>query len=126
MRVRTAAKLTQAEFASRQGTIQSAVARLEGGRVSPSFGTLRRYSEADFEEFTVDLDRERMPKGFVPDPDRPTKVMVTIDDDDDIWGQDGCNIQPVRLSVKGDRTIEREGGFEDSPRRWTGSVGQVS
>ena len=114
MRVRTAAKLTQAELASRQGTTQSTVARMEGGRVSPSFGTLRHYSEADFEEFTVDLDRERMPKGFVPDPDRPTKVTVTIDDDD-IWGQDGCNIQPARLSVKGDRTIEREGGFDDSP-----------
>ena len=43
---RTAAKLTQAEVARRLGTTQSAVARLEGGRVSPSFVTLRRYAEA--------------------------------------------------------------------------------
>ncbi len=43
---RTAAKLTQAEVAQRLGTTQSAVARLEGGRVSPSFVTLRRYAEA--------------------------------------------------------------------------------
>ena len=42
VRARTAAKLTQAELARRLGTTQSAVARLEGGRVSPSFATLRR------------------------------------------------------------------------------------
>ena len=35
VRARTAAKLTQAELARRLGTTQSAVARLEGGRVSP-------------------------------------------------------------------------------------------
>jgi len=35
IRARTAAKLTQAEVARRLGTTQSAVARLEGGRVSP-------------------------------------------------------------------------------------------
>ncbi len=46
VRARTAAKLTQAELARRLGTTQSAVARLEGGRVSPSFATLRRYAEA--------------------------------------------------------------------------------
>ena len=42
VRARTAAKLTQAELARRLGTAQSAVARLEGGRVSPSLATLRR------------------------------------------------------------------------------------
>ena len=35
VRARTTAKLTQAELAGRLGTTQSAVARLEGGRVSP-------------------------------------------------------------------------------------------
>ena len=46
VRARTEAKPTQAELASRLGTTPSAVARLEGGRVSPSFATLRRYAEA--------------------------------------------------------------------------------
>ena len=44
VRARTAAKLTQAEIARRLGTTQSASARLEGSRVSPSFATLRRYA----------------------------------------------------------------------------------
>ena len=55
VRARTAAKLTQAELARRLGTTQSAVARLEGGRVSPSFATLRRYAEATGARLTVDL-----------------------------------------------------------------------
>ncbi len=46
VRARTAAKLTQTELARRLGTTQSAVSRLEGGRVSPSLATLRRYAEA--------------------------------------------------------------------------------
>ena len=52
-----AAKLTQAEAARRLGTTQSAVARLEGGRVSPSFATLRRYAEATGTRLTVGLAR---------------------------------------------------------------------
>lgn len=54
---RMAAKLTQAELAQRLGTTQSAVARLEGGRVSPSFATLRRYAEATGTRLTVGLER---------------------------------------------------------------------
>ena len=52
---RAAANLTQAELARRLGTTQSAVARLEGGRVSPSFATLRRYAEATGARLTVGL-----------------------------------------------------------------------
>lgn len=55
VRARTAAKLTQAEVARRLGTTQSAIARLEGGRVSPSFATLRRYAEATGARLTVGL-----------------------------------------------------------------------
>ena len=55
VRARTAAKLTQAELARRLGTTQSAVARLEGRRVSPSFATLRRYAEATGTRLTVGL-----------------------------------------------------------------------
>ena len=53
VRARTAAKLTQAELARRIGTTQSAIARLEGGGVSPSFATLRRYAEATGTRLTV-------------------------------------------------------------------------
>ena len=55
VRARTEAKLTQAELARRLGTTQSAVARLESGRVSPSFATLRRYAEATGTRLTVGL-----------------------------------------------------------------------
>ncbi len=57
VRARTAAQLTQAELARRLGTTQSAVARLEGGRVSPSFATLRRYAAATGTRLTVSLVR---------------------------------------------------------------------
>ena len=57
VRARAAAKLTQAELAQRLGTTQSAIARLEGGGVSPSFATLRRYAEATGMRLTVDLVR---------------------------------------------------------------------
>ena len=53
IRARTEAKLTQAELARRLGTTQSAVARLEGGRVSPSFATLRRCAKAAGTRLTV-------------------------------------------------------------------------
>ena len=70
VRARAAAKLTQAELAQRLGTTQSAVARLEGGRVSPSFATLRRYAEATGTRLTV---------GLVPaDDDKLTKDYAGI------------------------------------------------
>lgn len=56
VRARAAAKLTQAELAQRLGTTQSAVARLEGGRVSPSFATLRRYAEATGARLSVSIE----------------------------------------------------------------------
>ena len=55
VRARRAAKLTQTELAQRLGTTQSAIARLEGGGVSPSFATLRRYAEATGTRLTVGL-----------------------------------------------------------------------
>ena len=42
-RARSAAGLSQAALAERMGTMQSAIARPEGRRVSPSVKTLRRY-----------------------------------------------------------------------------------
>ena len=55
IRARTSAKLTQAEVAKRLGTTQSAIASLEGGRVSPSIATLQRYAEATGAQLTVGL-----------------------------------------------------------------------
>ena len=55
VRARMAANLTQAEVARRLGTTQSAIARLEGGKVSPSFATLRRYAAATGARLTVGL-----------------------------------------------------------------------
>lgn len=55
VRARMAAKLTRAELAARLGTTKSAVARLEGGRVSPSFPTLRRHAEATGARLTAKL-----------------------------------------------------------------------
>jgi len=54
---RMAAKLTQAEVAKRLGTTQSAIARLEGGRISPSIATLQRYAEATGTQLTIGLQR---------------------------------------------------------------------
>ena len=44
IRARSEAGLTQEALAERMGTTQSAIARLEGGRLSPSVETLRRYA----------------------------------------------------------------------------------
>lgn len=55
VRARTAADLSQAELARRIGTTQSAIARLEGGRVSPSLSTLRKYAEATGTRLEVNL-----------------------------------------------------------------------
>ena len=55
VRARTAAKLTQAEVARPLGTKQSAIAHVEGGEVSPSFATVRRYAKATGTRLTIGL-----------------------------------------------------------------------
>ena len=55
IRARAKAKLSQAELAKRIGTTQSAIARLEGGGVSPSLSTLRRYAEATGTKLHLEL-----------------------------------------------------------------------
>lgn len=52
---RMKAKLSQAELARRIGTTQSAIARLEGGGISPSISTLRRYAEATGSKLQIEL-----------------------------------------------------------------------
>ena len=46
MDARKRSRLSQAEIASRMGTTESAVSRLESGRVKPSTRTLERYAAA--------------------------------------------------------------------------------
>jgi ribosome-binding protein aMBF1 (putative translation factor) len=46
MEARKRSRLSQAEIASRMGTTESAVSRLESGRVKPSTRTLERYAAA--------------------------------------------------------------------------------
>jgi len=53
---RARAGLSQAELAQRMGTTQSAIARLEGGKVMPSLATLRRYAEATGSRLSVRMD----------------------------------------------------------------------
>jgi len=55
VRARTNAKLSQAELAAKIGTTQSAIARLEGGGVSPSLSTLKRYAQATGSRLQIDL-----------------------------------------------------------------------
>ena len=57
VRARTAANLTQSKLAARIGPTQSEIARLEGGRLSPSVRTLRRYAEATGMRLTFGFER---------------------------------------------------------------------
>ena len=54
-RARERVGMTQAELASRIGSTQPAVARLEAGGVTPSLATLRRVAAALRLELVVDL-----------------------------------------------------------------------
>ncbi|MFQ5347961.1 MAG: helix-turn-helix domain-containing protein, partial [Rhodothalassiaceae bacterium] len=56
VRARARAGLSQAELARRMGTTQSAIARLEGGKVMPMIATLRRYAEATGSRLSFRMD----------------------------------------------------------------------
>jgi len=56
IQARTRAHLSQAEVASRMGTTESAVSRLESGRVKPSTRTLERYAEATGHRLRISLE----------------------------------------------------------------------
>ena len=57
VRARAEANLTQEQLVERLGTTQSAVARMEGGRVSPSIATIRRYARATGKRLEIELVR---------------------------------------------------------------------
>jgi len=53
---RSRARLSQAEVASLMGTTESAVSRLESGRVKPSTRTLERYAQATGHKLHITLE----------------------------------------------------------------------
>lgn len=53
---RTHAKLSQAEVATRMGTTESAISRLESGRTKPSTRTLERYAQATGHKLMIRLE----------------------------------------------------------------------
>ncbi len=55
IQARAEAGLTQEALAERMRTTQSAVARLEGGRVSPTVDTLRKYAKAVGKKLRVEM-----------------------------------------------------------------------
>ena len=57
IRARSEADLTQTQVAHRMRTSQSYVAKLEGGRVSPSIRALKRYAAAMGTRLKISLDR---------------------------------------------------------------------
>lgn len=56
MEARARAGLTQAQVAKRMKTTQTAVARLEGGRVKPSTRTLERYARATGHKLVIGFE----------------------------------------------------------------------
>jgi ribosome-binding protein aMBF1 (putative translation factor) len=56
IRARTHAHLSQAELASRMGTTESVISRLESGRVKPSTRTLERYAKATGHRLHISLE----------------------------------------------------------------------
>lgn len=56
---RTRAKLTQAELASKMGTSQSTIARLESGKAAPSLSTLRRLAKATGTRLEISFEPKR-------------------------------------------------------------------
>lgn len=76
LKARAESGLTQAELATRIGTTQSAVARLETarGKYSPSIGTLKRYASALGYRLQVRLVKER----GLTDPEQKT-CSVQVD-----------------------------------------------
>lgn len=66
MTARREAKLTQAKLAEKVGTTQSAIARLEAGRVSPSISILRRYAEATGHQLRVWFVQRESERAFQP------------------------------------------------------------
>jgi len=62
IQARSRARLTQAEVATRMGTTESAVSRLESGRSQPSTRTLERYARATGHRLHISLEPAKRTK----------------------------------------------------------------
>lgn len=56
IKARARSHLSQAEIASRMGTTESAVSRLESGRVKPSTRTLEKYARATGHKLRISFE----------------------------------------------------------------------
>jgi predicted transcriptional regulator len=54
---RMSAGVTQVELAKRMGTTQTAIARLESGRVAPKTSTLQRFADAIERRLVIDFKK---------------------------------------------------------------------
>jgi transcriptional regulator with XRE-family HTH domain len=63
---RTQAKLSQQQLATKMGTSQSAIARLESGIAKPSLSTLERFAKATGTRVRVSLEPARSRKKKTP------------------------------------------------------------
>ena len=66
MTARARAGLTQAQVAKRMKTTQTAVARLEGGRVKPSTRTLERYARATGHKLVIGFEPVKATRRAAP------------------------------------------------------------
>jgi ribosome-binding protein aMBF1 (putative translation factor) len=64
---RARAKLTQQQLATRMGTTQAVVARLESGRTKPSTRTLQRFAAATGHRLKIEFERLSRPKSVRAD-----------------------------------------------------------
>ena len=92
-RLRKAAGLTQAELASRMGTTQSAIARMEGGRSRPTLETLEKLALAVGADLVVGvaagLSENRSIAKLVRDGHavlRSTAAAESVASDEDLFG----------------------------------------
>ena len=60
---RSRAKMTQEDVATKMGTTQTAIARLEGGRSMPSTRTLQRFAAATGTHLRIRFDPEQSEQG---------------------------------------------------------------
>ena len=68
---RTSAGVTQIELAKRMGTTQTAIARLESGRVAPNTSTLQRFAAAIERRLVIDFQESSTSQTPLPRKGQP-------------------------------------------------------